>query len=313
MATRTTPVAFGADIGGTTIHLGLVDPSWAVRWRMSMPTRAHAEPEAVLGDVVEAVTKASDDLGLDRTAIRGIGVGLPGVVDAERGVAGKAANLPGWEGFGVTKYLADRLDIRSRLDHDVRVMTRGEMLCGAARGLRDFVLVAIGTGVGMSVVVNGEIYRRSTGDLGHMTIDHRGRRCPCGGAGCLERYVSGPALAAEVRRTRRGSAIDLPVQPEEVAEQARAGRPWAGAVFDRLGRYLGLALCNVVAMLNPEVVIIGGGLARAGRLLLDPAIDVLEERAFMFTNPRDRIWATQLGDDAGVIGAASLILDDEGL
>jgi len=298
--------AYGVDVGATVIKVGLVDESWRVLWRSSLPTDADRGPEAILDGVVQVLAGA----GFPTCEVRGIGLGLPGLVDSDRGTAGGATHLVGWEGFPVARYLSDKLGIDSRIDHDLRVVTRGEMLCGAARGLHNFVLAALGTGIGICIVIDGVIYRRSTGDMGHMTIDCEGRKCPCGGLGCLERYVSGPALEEEIGRAVGGGHLERTMSPAELAAKARSGETRAKAIFDRVGRYLGFGMLNVVALVNPEVFIIAGGLARAGELLLEPAIEVLERHArTFFPDARQRVKLAQLGDDAGVIGAASLILD----
>ena len=304
-------IAYAVDLGGTTIKAGVVDRSWDILWRSSIPTRAGEGPEAVLDDVVQLVSGARGDVEAARGGIAGIGVGLPGLVQSEAGVTGTMVNLPGWEGFAAADYLRDRLGIEARIDHDLRVVTTGEMLCGAARGLRNFALVAVGTGIGVCIVIEGEIYRRSTGDLGHVTIDYEGRTCSCGGVGCLERYASGSAVVEEIENGLREGKIETRVSPATLAERARGGHAWAKEVFDRAGTCLGFGLVNLVALVNPEIVIIGGGLARAGEVLLEPAITVLEQHAYMFANPRERVRPAQLGADAGIIGAASLVFGSE--
>ena len=297
-------VAYGVDVGGTAIRAAVVDRAGQVRWRASIPTPRDLGPEGTLDRIAELVAGA----GAERGTVLGIGVGLPGVVDADKGLAGMAANLPGWEGFPAAAYLRDRLGMDAKIDHDLRVVTWGEMRCGAARGLQNFALVTIGTGVGVCIVTDGIIYRRSTGDLGHMTIDPNGRPCSCGSVGCLEQYVSGRALENEIEQAVRDGGLVRAVTVPELADMARAGHGLAKQVFDRAGRYLGFGLLNVAALINPEAFVIGGGLAQAGEVLLGPAIQVLEQHAFMFPDARRRVRRAELGDDAGVIGAASLIL-----
>lgn len=304
-------LAYGVDLGCTTIKVGLVDESGSVVWRSSMPTPSSQGAQGILDDVAALVTGAAHDRGVSHGQTMGIGVGLPGLVDADKGISGMMANLDGWEGFPVADYLAQSLGIEARIDHDLRVFTRGEMRCGAARGLRNFALATVGTGVGVCIVIDGKIYRRSTGDMGHTTIDYQGLPCPCGSVGCLERYVSGPVLDAMIRDGVHAGKLDAIVSANELADMARSGHAWAKEAFDRIGRCLGFGVLNVVAIVNPEVFIIGGGLARAGDLLLEPVIEVLEQHAFMFADARNRVRLAQLGDDAGIIGAASLILAKE--
>ena len=303
--------ACGVDLGGTSIKIGLVDESLQVRWRCSLPTRPQAGPEAVLNEVAEVVRAATGEMDISGEELVGIGMGLPGVVDSERGTTRTMVHLPGWEEFPISRYLSDRLGIASKIDHDLRVVTRGEMLCGAARGLRNFCLATVGTGIGVCIVIDGKIYRRSTGDMGHMTINCDGRPCTCGSVGCLETYVSGPSLDDEIAEALKHGKIERIISREELAGRAGAGERWAEEVFHRVGRYLGFGMLNVVAIINPEMFLIGGGLVRSGEMLLEPAIRVLEEHACMFTNPRQRVALCQLGDDAGIIGAAALLLIPE--
>jgi len=302
-------LAYGVDIGGTTVKAGLVDETWRLLWRSNIPTETARGPKGILDEVVGLATGAAGELGVSPTDVEGIGVGLPGLVDSENGTAGPATHLPGWDGFPVAVYLKDGLGINSRIDHDLRLITTGEMLCGAAKGLRNFVLATVGTGIGICIVIDGHIYRRSTGDMGHMTIDRHWPDCPCGGIGCLEGYISVAALAEEAKKAQKAGKANKVLSPEELAASAQAGERWAKEIFDRAGTYLGFGMLNVVALLNPEVFIVGGGLMEAGELLLAPAIDVLERHAAgFFHNARERVRIAQLGDDAGVIGAASLIL-----
>jgi len=305
-------LAYGVDIGGTAVKAGLVDETWRLLWRSNIPTETAKGPKGILDEVVRLVTGAAGELGVSPPDVEGIGVGLPGLVDSENGIAGRAAHLPGWDGFPVAAYLKDALGIDARIDHDLRLVTTGEMLCGAAKGLRNFVLAAVGTGIGICIVIDGHIYRRSTGDMGHMTIDRHGRDCSCGGIGCLEGYISAPALAEEAKKAQEAGKVNEVLSPAELAARASAGETWAQEIFDRAGICLGFGMLNVVALLNPEVFIVGGGLLGAGELLLDPAIGVLQRHAAgFFPNARERVKVAQLGDDAGVIGAASLILRPE--
>ena len=300
--------AYGVDLGGTNMKCGLVDESLEILWRSSAPTRAQAGPEAILDEVVELVESAGGDVNISEREVVGLGVGLPGLVDSDRGTVATIPQLPGWEEFPVSKYLSDKLRMDVKIDHDLRVVTRGEMLCGAARGLRNFCLATVGTGIGVCIVVDGAIYSRSTGDMGHLTIDCNGRPCNCGGIGCLQRYVSASTFDDEIAKALDRGDVDRMISHEELTERARAGERWAKEIFDRAGRCLGFGMLNVVAIINPEKFIIGGGLVRSGDLLLEPAIEVLEKHAYMFSNPRQRIAVTELGDDAGILGAAALLL-----
>ena len=310
-STQTRNCAFGVDLGGTNIKLGLVDSSFRIRWQESLPTRRDAGPEGILNEIAETLGNAWRENEIPDETLVGAGMGLAGLVDSDQGTVQMIVHLPGWEDFPVAKYLREKLGMFCEIDHDLRAIARGEMLCGAARGLRNFCLATVGTGIGICIVIDGKVYARSTGDMGHMTIDINGPKCKCGNIGCLEEYISGPTFDEKIAAACAQGKLDHMVSREELAGIAYAGEPWAKAIFEHAGRCLGFGMLNTVAILNPEKLIIGGGLTRSGDLLLEPAIQVLEKHAFMFTNPRQRIALCQLGDDAGIIGAAALLLKPE--
>ena len=166
-------IAYGVDLGATTINAGLVDESGRILWRSSIPTKPRRGPEAILDDVTQSMMSTKEDLNISHQQAAGVGLGMPGLVDSEKGVAGLTVHLPGWEGFQVSDYLKSTLGIEARIDHDLRAVTRGEMLFGAAKGLRNFALATVGTGIGVCIVIEGRIYRRCTCDMGHMTIDYK--------------------------------------------------------------------------------------------------------------------------------------------
>jgi glucokinase len=201
------------------------------------------------------------------------------------------------------------------VDNDVNMMALAELRHGAARGARNVCCITVGTGIGGGLIIEGALYRgraMSAGELGHIQVEPEGIPCGCGNRGCLERYVGRDGLLRLARLAMKGKQGSLrrwePLTPISLAEAARTGHPVAREVWERAGRYLGLALVGVVNLLNPDIIVIGGGIARAGRLLLDPARRIVRERALRIAARHVRVVRSTLGADAGIIGAASEVL-----
>jgi glucokinase len=285
----------GLDLGGTNIKVAVVelrDPP-AVRFEEHAETHAELGPDAVLERMAVLAREAIAAAG----PVVAAGIGAPGPLDMEAGRAVFMANLPGWENRPIVAPLAERLRLPVLLINDVRAYTLAEHRLGAGRGVRDMVCFALGTGVGGGVVVGGELLLNlggTTGELGHQTIEPEGLPCPCGNRGCLEQYVSGPAIA------RAAGAADA----DEVITAARNGDRAAAETLERAGSYLGIGIANVVLTVGPERVVIGGGVAEAGDLLFEPARRELARRIRVMPIERVSIVPALLGQGAGAIGAA---------
>jgi glucokinase len=287
----------GLDAGGTKLLAGVVDESGSVLHRS-----VHAwPPQVTLGDV-QAVFAQAIGAAREAAEVDAIGVGLPANMDFESGVVASSRHLP-IAGFAFRDWLAGETGLPVFVDNDSTLALLAEARDGAARGARDAVMLTIGTGIGGGLMSAGRLVRGArgaAGEPGHMTIDADGPPCPgdCPGRGCLEAYVSGPALA----RTGWPSA-------EAAVEAARGGDADASAALERMGENLGIGLASLLNLLDPEIIVIGGGLgANAGRLLLDPAEQVARARSLEPASSRTRFAVAQLGDDAGMRGAALLAL-----
>lgn len=291
----------GIDIGGSKIAAALVDGAEVVaRVDRVTPERTTA-PKVVEDVLVEAV----DEL---RSAydVAGVGVGAAGFVDATRQRVAFAPHLA-WRDEPLAERLAARLGVPVAVDNDANVALLAEQAYGAARGADDVVLVALGTGIGGGVLVAGRLYRGRggmAGEFGHMQVVPDGRPCECGRTGCWEQYCSGKALA----RFARDAGRDL--EGPGLTAAAQAGDIVAGGAFTDVGRWLGVGLANLVAALDPELVVIGGGVSAAGELLLAPARASLASSVVGGAH-RDvpRVVRAELGPQAGLIGAAMLVED----
>lgn len=314
----------GVDVGGTNIVVGLVPEAGGVATALrARATRSMAGPADAVGHVVRLARELEREVALatgEPVELVGAGVGCPGPVDRERGVVLDAFNL-GWEAYPLRDRLAEALDLPVVLENDANCAAWGEWWQGAGRPFRSMVCVTLGTGIGGGLVVDGELVRGASGtagELGHMTISVAGRRCACGSYGCLEAYASGPNIAARAREgVEAGSdsvLLDLVGgDPERITaltvyEALVQGDGYAREVMTETAKILGAGIANVVNVLNPEAVVIVGGVTRAGDHLFVPLMAEVRRRAFRRAQEACRILPGALPDQAGVTGAAGLFL-----
>jgi glucokinase len=303
----------GVDLGGTKMLLGVLDADSKVLWESREASTGQTEDELVellVSEVGEARGKCP--------GVAAVGLGIPATIDHERGVAISAVNLP-LENLAIRDLVVERTDLPVFVDNDATVAALAEHLYGAARGAENAVMLTIGTGIGGGLILGGEIFRGATGagaELGHVVIQADGPPCQgnCPNHGCVESLASGTALGREGRAAAE-SAPDSTlgklleegkeVDGLAVTEAALAGDATAIGVFDLIGSRLGVACASFANIFEPEVIVIGGGVIKAGDLLLDPARKEVRERALRPMNETPIVAAT-LGNDAGMIGAAAL-------
>jgi glucokinase len=307
----------GVDAGGTKLLAGALAGDARVHHRV-FRLWGGGDRDGVLATMVEAV----EEVRASAPEARAVGFGIPALVDRDTGAAISCVHLP-LDDVPFRELMADRLGLPVYVDNDVNLALLGEARAGAARGARNAVMLTIGTGIGGAILIDGQLYRGAdgaAGELGHVTVDLDGPRCTCSNRGCLETLVSGPAVAREGDRAGRdepasalGRAIErgVPVTGELVTDLALRGDEGAAAVLVRVGERLGAGLVGIVNTFNPELVIVGGGVSRAGDLLLDPARRLVAERALRPSGATARIVRAQLGEEAGLVGAALLARDGE--
>jgi len=280
------------------------------------PTDAEAGPDAVLERIVGSLTEALATAGLGQGDLAAVGICSPGPCDVDAGVISSAPNLPGWRDVSICRYLEERLGVPTRLENDANAAALGEHVYGAGRGCRHLIYMTVSTGIGGGLIINGRLYRGATGvagELGHMTIEPDGPLCGCGNRGCLEALVSGTAIAARGEEivAQGGSALLAQEQGEVTAETvsraADQGDIACQGVIRRAGYYLGIGLASYVNIFNPEVIIIGGGLAKVGDLLLAPARAEMEARAMREALKAVQLRPAELGDYDGVMGMVALL------
>lgn len=319
-----TGCVIGVDLGGTKLLAGAVDPALNVHHRATRPARAR-DHHAVLDTVVSAVAEVRDAIEGGSGSVEAVGIGIPALIDTARGVAVMSTHLP-LAGVPFAALLTERIGLPVFVDNDANAALLAEWRFGAARGASDVALLTIGTGIGGGLVVGGALQRGSQGagaELGHMVVQADGPRCNgnCPNRGCLEAVCSGTALEREARRLARerpqsglGEALAAgrEISGPLVTELAHDGDAAAIDALAVIGRWLGVGVGNLVNMLNPDVVVVGGGVIAAGELLLAPARAVVAERALSPSKEHVRIVCARFGAESGMLGAATLAFDGLG-
>jgi len=311
-------VALGIDFGGTFTKLGVVDADGRVLVRRSFPTAEAALPEDWLRRVRDEAEQCLS--GLRSVRVSGVGAGVPGQVDFQRGFVYNLVNVPGWEKIHLARRLTRTLDLPAVVDNDANAMALGEYRYGAGKGFRHAVFVTLGTGVGGGIVIDGRLHRGAhsmAGEIGHMTLNLRGRRSIMGRGG-LEQYVGNRRIAERARRAiRRGRKSLITemvhgelerIDPRVIAQAARRGDALAIEIFDFVAECLAAAFATITYILQPEAFIVGGGVAQSGKLLFDPLRRHLQERLHPIFYSRLAVLRAALRTDAGVVGAAALVL-----
>jgi glucokinase-like ROK family protein len=307
----------GIDVGATSVDVAVTDGGLEVLGRASEPCDVRDGPMAVLDRATEMLAKLRGQ-GLF-TQLHGAGIGVPGPVSFREGMPVAPPIMPGWDRYPVRETLGQELGCPVVVDNDVNIMALGELHAGLARQVDDFLFVKIGTGIGCGIVVDGKIYRGvsgSAGDIGHIRVDDAGPICACGNAGCLEASYGGAALAREAtaaaerspslgERLRRTGVLT----GEDVAAAAELGDAEAVRLIRDGGHRVGLVLAGLVSFFNPGLVIVAGGVARLGHLLLAEIRSVVYRRSLPLATGNLPIVLSELGDSAGVIGAARLCSD----
>ena len=311
-------IRIGIDLGGTDIKVGAVSAEGKLlRW-VRTSTGAKRPYEAIIEDMAKCIRQLLTEMGLPETDIQSIGIGLPGSVDDASGVAINCTNL-GWLDIPVRQEMQRYFHCAVRLENDAKAAAYAENRVGVSAGCSSSILITLGTGVGSGIVLNGRIwsgFHGMAGEVGHMTLVPDGIMCNCGRQGCVERYCSATALVEQARQAclthadngilRMAGGDPSAITAKTVVDAAKAGDAVAMRIFTSYARYLAMTVDDVINMLNPEMVVLGGGVSRAGTFLLDAVRSFIPPYDMGQLRPVTRVELAALGNEAGMIGAAML-------
>jgi len=311
-------LTIGVDLGGTNTRAGAVTASGDVAGRSRRPTPLPDGADAVVETIAMCVRDAAADAGVSLQDTEGIGVGAPGPLDPFEGVIISPENLQCMHGVRLKERLEHILGVSVTVDNDANLAAYGEQWLGSGRGVQHFLCMTLGTGVGGGWVADGRLMRGYNGnaaEVGHVSIDMDGEPCPCGNLGCLERYASATAMVRLGRERMANEQPETPLDPEQLTtaslfDAAEAGDAFAASMFEQVGTYLGIGIASIVSALNVEMIALAGGLAGAGERIFDPARRTYQERGTVGVKEHVRIVPAELGDDAGILGAARLAKEE---
>lgn len=306
---------FGVDIGGTTVKMGLFNIDGEVLDKWEIKTRTENAGEKILPDIAQSVLEKLESCGISKEEVAGVGCGIPGPID-ENGVVPHTANL-GWGYKEVSRELSELTGLVCRGGNDANVAALGEMWKGGAAGYKNVVMVTLGTGVGGGIIIGGKILTGSHGaggEIGHFHVDDNiPGHCGCGNQGCLEQVASATGIVNLAYQTLTASEKPSVLRQEEVTaktvfDAVKAGDELAMEIAERFGKYLGTALANIAAVTDPQAIVIGGGVSKAGPVLLSYVEKYYQK--YCFKSCRDVKFAlATLGNDAGIYGSAKLVLE----
>ncbi len=315
-------LALGIDLGGTKILTAVVNTKGEMLSSDHSITPATEGSKAGIRSILESVTRTLAQARISVADLTAVGLGAPGLSNPETGILFTSPHLPGWKNVPLRDIVEKRLGRKTFLINDANAAAMGELRFGAGRGVRDFIYIALGTGIGGGIIIDGNMYTGSigtAGELGHMVINDEGPLCSCGNRGCWETLASGTALAREARRRINAGATTsilehvggdiYKIDAEAIHKAAQAGDSLATQLIARNAYYLGVGLANVINIFNPEVIIIGGGLSNIGDMLLKPAFEEAGKRAFEQPYRAVRFARPELGGNSGVLGAAIFALE----
>jgi len=315
--------AIGVDIGGTSIKCGFVDENGVISSRFSFPIDKKKNQDGIVDQLASAIEGAIQTYAIDRSSILGVGIGCPGSINSVKGTCDYSNNL-GWSNLMICEKITSKTHLKSLVANDANCAALGEVRFGSGKGYQNLVMLTLGTGVGSGLVLNGQLYEGNEGkgaELGHTLLVMDGRLCSCGRKGCLEAYASATALIADTKEAMEKNPKssmwsycqdDLSrVNGLTAFECAKKGDISAQEVVKNYVHYLGEGLLNIINAFRPDIIVLGGGISLQKDHLIKPLVHYLEERDYGFGgkhSPKVALVASNLGNDAGILGAAALLL-----
>lgn len=317
---RNAPYLLGHDVGGTKLAVVIADRNGNILHKVRRPTDAERGPEAVVATLVDMSREAMARACLSSSDLAGVGVSCGGPLDTETGVVYAPPNLPGWDEVPLKAWLERALSLPAFVENDANAGALAEWSFGAGRGFRHMVYMTMSTGIGGGIILDGRLYRGpndTAGEVGHMTIVENGPACGCGKRGCLEALCSGPSIARRAREKAHAAPDSLlialaggdpdRITAETVMDAARKNDPCARQIVDETARYMATGLGNIVNVLNPEIIVIGTILVKAGDLLLEPIREYLRRETWERVYDTVRVEPAGLGDEVGDLAAIAVI------
>ena len=313
----------GIDIGATNTKYALLDKNARIKVKKVIATTAYKneyEFVSISADIIYGILR---EFKLKRGEIFGAGIGAPGAIDSVKGIVHYFVNIRRWKEVPLKKMMESKIKIPSYVDNDVNVMTMGEFYYGAGKGTKNMIGLTLGSGVGGGFILEGKIYRGAAlagGEIGHMPINVIGPKCLCGGSGCMEVYVGNKYIIKRAIKEIKGKGTIIKklvkgkvrrITPKIIYEAAKQRDKIAIKILRDTGMYLGVCLSGVINLLNPEIIVIGGGVANAGRFIFNSVKETIKKRAMPLPAKTVRITKAKLGEDAGVIGAVALVKEKQ--
>ncbi len=310
-------VVIGVDLGGTNLRTAILSPDGNILDRHKEATHAADGWEKVVARLIENIKRQRESAIQQGFDVAAVGVGAPGVIQADKGIVVKSPNFPDWNNLPLKDQLEKALGTPVFLENDANAAALGEQWRGAGRGIRSMILLTLGTGVGGGIILDNKIWHGAdgmAGEIGHMTLIPDGRPCTCGNTGCLEMYSSARGIVQSFREALEKTSGGVPdqlkqISSEQVYEAAGAGNKIAVQVMKDMGRVLGIGIASLINIFNPERIVIGGGVKDAWPLFIGATREEIMKRAFAVPAKRTEIVPSQLGDDAGMVGAAAVAFE----
>jgi glucokinase len=316
-----TQVLIGVDLGGTNVRIGIVSPKGKILKKVQYSTDISKGGTALFEGLVSNLRDLIQSHIKGSTKLLGIGIGIAGAINMQKGIILESPNMPDLNSFKLRDFLKKKFSSPIAIENDANAFTLGEGWVGAAKGLKQFCGITLGTGVGGGIVVDGRILHGAegmAGEVGHMVIHPEGPLCGCGGRGCLEVYASAAGIrrmALEAVEKGKGEGIlrvsgrdPQKIRSEKIFEAAQSGDQTAQQIFNQMGRFLGLGLVNLIHLFNPEKIVIGGKVSQAWDYFIKSTMETIEERSMKGPREKVKIVQAKCGDDAGILGAAFVVL-----
>jgi glucokinase len=308
----------GVDLGGTNLKAGIVDKGGKILYRLSIKTSSNADSQAISNQILELIAEIIKLSNLKKSDIIGIGLGSPGLIDKKGETILFSPNLPEWRNIPITHIISKRFVLPCVLENDANAAAWGEKWVGAGKEVSSMVMLTLGTGIGGGIVIENRLWRgvnNVAAEIGHMVIQMDGPQCNCGNRGCVEVYASATGMVRRFKELLKGGTPSALKDCDEITakminDAALKGDKASLDIIEETGRYLGIAIVNIMHILNPAMIVLAGGMIGSGELLMNPIREVTTQRAFEASYKDTEIVFSQLGNDAGIIGAAGCLLTE---